>query len=181
MLFFSTKRGGFTLIELIVAVSLFSVVVSIAAGGFVSALRTQRQSSALTLANSNVSLALEQMSREIRTGKNFGCVGSLGGAETPSTCSNGLAFTNANGESVAYCPDGAGGIVRALNSDCAAGEEITSDSVIVNYLLFRLVGTSGGQAPARVTILLGVGPREKEISGNVLNLETTVSSRFLGS
>lgn len=64
-------KKGFTLIELIVTVALFAIIITIAVGGFTNAIRTQRQVSALISAQSNVSLALEQMSREIRTGYLF--------------------------------------------------------------------------------------------------------------
>ena len=68
------SRSAFTLVEMLVAIALFSVVVSIAVGGFTRALRTQRQVIALIAANSNMSLALEQMAREMRTSINFSCV-----------------------------------------------------------------------------------------------------------
>jgi prepilin-type N-terminal cleavage/methylation domain-containing protein len=65
------KRSGFTLIELLVAIALFSIVVAIASSGFVSALRTQRQVASLISTQSNVTLVLEQMAREERTGYLF--------------------------------------------------------------------------------------------------------------
>ena len=57
--------------ELLVAVALFSILMSIAAGGFVRALRSEREVSAMMAAESNVNLALEQMAREMRTGYLF--------------------------------------------------------------------------------------------------------------
>lgn len=173
-------REGYTLIELLVAVGLFLVVISIATGGFVNALRTQRQSASLVLANSNVSLVLEQISREMRTGANFVCSdGTTGGGE-PITCSSGLTFINASGDDVSYCPDGSGGIVRALSSNCLGGQKITSDGVQVNYLKFRIFGyTAADNFPARITISLGISPKGVGVSGNIMNLETTVSARFL--
>jgi prepilin-type N-terminal cleavage/methylation domain-containing protein len=64
-------RSGFTIIELLVAIGLFTIVVTIAVGGFTNALKTQRQVSSLIATQSNVSIALEQMTREIRTGYLF--------------------------------------------------------------------------------------------------------------
>jgi prepilin-type N-terminal cleavage/methylation domain-containing protein len=65
------KRSGFTLVELLVAIALFSIVVVIASSGFVSALRTQRQVASLISTQSNMTLVLEQMAREVRTGYLF--------------------------------------------------------------------------------------------------------------
>lgn len=62
------NRKGFTLVELLVAMGIFTIVISIATGGFISSLRTQRQVASLISAQSNASLVLEQMAREIRTG-----------------------------------------------------------------------------------------------------------------
>ncbi len=47
------SRAGFTLVELLVAIALFSIAVSVAVGGFVRVLRTQRQIVALIAANSS--------------------------------------------------------------------------------------------------------------------------------
>ena len=65
------KKSGFTLIELLVAIALFSIVVTIASSGFVNALRTQRQVASLISTESNVTLVLEQIAREVRTGYLF--------------------------------------------------------------------------------------------------------------
>ncbi len=59
---------GFTIVELLVAMGIFLIVVEIAVGGFVNALRAQKQVAALIAAEGNADLALEQMAREIRTG-----------------------------------------------------------------------------------------------------------------
>ena len=57
--------------ELVVAMTLFIIVVSIATGAFIHALKDQRDIRRLTSANSNISQALEIMAREVRTGENF--------------------------------------------------------------------------------------------------------------
>lgn len=59
---------GFTLVELLVAVSLFIILFVAAIGIYTSALRNQRFLSELILINNNASLVLEQMAREMRTG-----------------------------------------------------------------------------------------------------------------
>jgi prepilin-type N-terminal cleavage/methylation domain-containing protein len=65
------SHSGFTLVELMITIALFTIIVSIAVGGFTNALRTQRQVSSLIATQSNVSLALEQITREMRTGYLF--------------------------------------------------------------------------------------------------------------
>ncbi|HEX4104217.1 MAG TPA: prepilin-type N-terminal cleavage/methylation domain-containing protein [Candidatus Paceibacterota bacterium] len=65
------KLQGFTLLELLIAIGLFSILTAVAAGGYVNALRTDREVSALISAQSNAGLAMEQIAREARTGYLF--------------------------------------------------------------------------------------------------------------
>ena len=65
------KSAGFTLVELIIAFSIFSILIAVAAGSFVRSLRMQRTALDLMAVNDNMALTLEQMMREMRTGYNF--------------------------------------------------------------------------------------------------------------
>ncbi len=82
-----TMRKGFTLVELLVAIAVFAIVVTIASAGFVNALRTQRQVASLISTESNMTLVLEQMAREERTGYLF-CHG-LGSNSPNNTAGSG--------------------------------------------------------------------------------------------
>ncbi len=62
---------GFTLIELIVAFGLFSIIMAVASGGFVQVIRSYRIATALTATNDSMALTMEQVAREMRTGYNF--------------------------------------------------------------------------------------------------------------
>lgn len=178
------SRAGFTILELVVAIGVFSILVSIAVGGFVRALRTQRQVASLIAAQSNVSLAIEQMAREIRTGADF-CIDPRDPANpAASPCVflsdslvEELIFTNASGKRVTY--DVQGGVMLR-DADGGGFEPMTAENVSVEYLRFRLLGEGrGDQYPPRVTISLGVAPRSPDLAlrGIVTNLVTTISAR----
>ena len=173
------RQQGFTMAELLVAIGLFSVVVAIAAGGFVNALRAQSQAAALIAANSNVSLALEQMAREIRTGFEF-----CAGAQVCAPASNPvvkdeLVFKNARSETVTY---------RLANNAIERGvgganfAKITGDNAVIRSLSFLPFGNLGagvGDAyQPRVTISVGVSANERGLASSVTNLQTTVSARL---
>jgi prepilin-type N-terminal cleavage/methylation domain-containing protein len=68
-----SNQAGFTLIEMIVSLALFSVVITIAVGALLvliaSNQRFQNEQSVMT----NLSFALDSMTREIRTGTNYYC------------------------------------------------------------------------------------------------------------
>jgi prepilin-type N-terminal cleavage/methylation domain-containing protein len=97
----SNNNKGFTIVELLIAVALFSVVISITSGVFIRSLRTQRIITSFIAANSNASLAMEQMAREIRTGQDF-CSGPNIGCAADSGIFQELIFTNARGQQAKY-------------------------------------------------------------------------------
>lgn len=166
------NRSGFTLVELLVAIGIFSVVTSIAVGGFTSALRTQRQVAGLVLANSNASLVIEQMAREIRTGDTF-CVSG----QTSCAGSTELVFRNGVGDIVTYRWNSSAGSVerKVLGSGF---QPLTADNVNVRHLTFIPFGNSSGDGyPPRITILMGVSSRASGVEGSIINIQTTVSSR----
>ncbi|OHB22695.1 MAG: hypothetical protein A3J67_06150 [Parcubacteria group bacterium RIFCSPHIGHO2_02_FULL_48_10b] len=181
---------GFTLIELVVSASIFIIIATVAVGGFVGALRAQRQVAALIAANNNVSLALEQMAREIRTGRNF-CEPSCTTLNSGKSFSE-LTFINERGECIAYRKS-VGGVVieRGVSLACNSTydfQPITGQNAFVWSLDFFLSGQGGAydplgddsivnQWPTRVTVAVRVSANEKGISEGAIRLQTTVSSR----
>ncbi len=68
-----TSNKGFTLIELIVAFGLFSVVMFIAAGALLTLVNLNKKAQAQQSAINNINFALENMARSIRTGSSYRC------------------------------------------------------------------------------------------------------------
>jgi len=87
------KNRGFSLVELLVATALFTIVVAVSAGSFLSILEASRQSRELNSLMRDVDFAMEDMSRTIRTGSGF----PVGNYPKSS-----LAFTDENGKTVEY-------------------------------------------------------------------------------
>jgi prepilin-type N-terminal cleavage/methylation domain-containing protein len=193
-------KKGFTLIEMLVTVGLFTIIITIAVGGFTNAIRTQRQVSSLISAQSNVSLVLEQMARQIRTGYLFcstygntqavaggsphsadtdcGCMLSLSPAPAGSWTCSGLDFYDAGSNHILYTAKNG-----ALMASTTAGtQSITGNAVSVKYLNFQLYGqVEADHWTPRVTISIGIAPSSTDpaVSGDVINLETTVSARSI--
>ncbi len=186
---------------MLVTVSLFAIIITIAVGSFVNAERTERQVSSLISAQSNVSIALEQMSRDIRTGYLFchdqgknsiydvsplcndvngnspsSCIINV--ASSTWTCPS-LDFRDANGNEIKYSW-AAGALTESINS--STPQSITGDTVSVRYLKFQLFGqTEGDHWPPRITISIGIAASSTDpaIMSDVFNLETTVSARTI--
>jgi len=180
----TTFRGGYLLIELLISITVFSIIVVIAVGSFVNVLRTQRQVAALSAAESNLGIVMEGMAREIRTGYLFctdadgvtldsACGCSVFGSE--KVCSA-LKFIDADGNNIKYSLNTASGVLE--KSIDGTAQEVTGNDVKIQYFNSILFGnTPGDQWNPRVTLTVGIHPKDASLSGNILNLETTVSAR----
>lgn len=153
------------MVELLVSIGVFSVISTIAIGGFINAFRTHRQAIALMDANNNASAAIEQMAREIRTGKNFF-----------TNTGQDLFFRNTANKDVVYAISGEA-VTRAENG--SPPQKITDDSVIVKYLSFRVMNDIIVMTnhPARIVINIGIVPKQVRVSVKNIDIQTTVSSR----
>ncbi len=72
-----TKKSGFTLVEIMVAVSIFAVVAVIATGALITASDINKKAQAIKLAVDNVNFALNKMAFEVRNGNTYGCANSV--------------------------------------------------------------------------------------------------------
>jgi prepilin-type N-terminal cleavage/methylation domain-containing protein len=69
------SQTGFTLIEMIVALAVFSVVITISIGSMLMLVATNLQLQAKQGVMTNLSFALDSMTREMRTGTQYYCEG----------------------------------------------------------------------------------------------------------
>ena len=157
-------ESGFTIVELLVSISLFVIIMGIVSGVFTQSMRTQRAIVALNAAISNAQLTIEQIAREARTGQNF----SITGGE--------LNFTNAKEDNVIYRLNGEA-IVRGINAKFGP---LTAENVLVKNLKFISAGDSSADGrPPKITIIMQIGTKELQTGSALINLQTTISSRIL--
>lgn len=163
-----THNVGFTLIELLIAMALFLVVLVIASGTFVKSLQSQRAAIELIAVNDNVSLTLESIAREIRTGIEF---------SIPTR--NELRFTNANGKHVAYQWNDADGTIEK-NENGGRFESVTATNVVVKRLEFVGVGLAANdRKQSKITIGIEIGGKSKNLQDATVRLQTTISPRAI--
>jgi type II secretory pathway pseudopilin PulG len=158
----NSKNAGFTLAELLVAMSVFIIVTVVAVGAFIQSLKSERHLVTMIAVDNEIQTALEQMAREIRTGYLF----------TTPTNQSSLSFYNASGASTIY-------ELSSTNALLRNGVPITSSNVVVKSLNFIVSQNSGPCSPWRVTINLGVGAAGADKSVAPVYIQTTVSSRTL--
>lgn len=106
--------AGFTLIEIIVALGVFTVAVLISLSSFLAVLGAQKKAVAIGTIQENLNIALETMLKDIRVGRSY-------------FCSNDINNFEGNGSNTNDCPNG-GKILTILSRD-------KIDNKIVSYRL----------------------------------------------
>lgn len=153
------QQLGFTLIEMIVSLAVFSVVVTIAVGALLVLIsgnqRLQGEQSVMT----NVAFALDSMTREIRTGYNYYCANSANasGVFNPSYNLNEL---DTPAVQIQDCPSGRPnngngtyqGVAFFEGGDSLTGGVATDNRILYYYdatakSIFRRIGSG---APQRI-------------------------------
>jgi prepilin-type N-terminal cleavage/methylation domain-containing protein len=92
------KNKGFTLVELLVATLIFTMVAVVSMGALLTTFDSAKNARALRFAMDNVNFAVESMTRSIRMGTNYVCVRGEEGirmVENPdetADCENGGTF-----------------------------------------------------------------------------------------
>jgi len=168
----SKNFSGFTMIELLVAMTLFVVLMAIAAGSFVKVMRTQRAIVSLMAVNDNASLTIEQMAREMRTGYHFKIISDT---ELQFVSAYNIVLSyRLNGMAMERCED--------INNNplTPACEKITADNVKITNFHFGLLGENyGDNYPPRITLAMSVMGTDAYLQDIRTNIQTTISSRIL--
>lgn len=185
------SKNGYTLVELLVAMALFLIVLSIISGLFIKSMNNQRAAVNLLEVNDSVSFSIEQMAREIRTGYYF-CTNDYPISFPPypgyPDCGlledDELQFVNAfnqvvwyrlNNEAIERGIEDPSTLIRTYMS-------ITTANVKVKRFNVELIGNNLNDGyPPRIIISLAIAATEKNLENFVTNIQTTISARLLDS
>ncbi len=156
---------GYTLLELIVSVGVFSIVMLAATGAYLSLIKLDKQSRSVSDVANNLSFAVDSMSRAIRTGTAYKCNNSIGspncvGASPPGT-SFGFVDNESPTRAIVYQVVN-NQVVATINGGTAI--PLTDPRIRIDALEFRVrgVGTGDGIQPQvtfniRGTMVTGPG------------------------
>lgn len=201
MHFQNTRKGtdrknrlssGFTLVELLVSVAIFSVVMMVGIGALLSMVAANKKAQGMRSVMNNLNAAVEQISRTIRVGSYYHC-GSAGNLAVAADCSSGDTF-------FAFLPSGsspalsgnrtvyrfnqtAKQIERSLDSG-GTWVALTAPEITVENLKFYAVGTSAQRVsgdsnqPRVVIVVQGIAQLGPALE-SPFNIETMVSQRLL--
>jgi prepilin-type N-terminal cleavage/methylation domain-containing protein len=186
------KNIGFTLIEMLVALSLFTIVVTIAVGAFLSLIGASRGVQSEQSVMTTLTFVLDSMTREIRTGTSYNCNDTTfsnqeGYGSTAQNCENGSdgvsfvesgsSITGASSRIAYYYDDSTGTLFRRVGNGTA--QSIVSDGITVTDAQFFVTGSrrlaAGFTGQPTVTIIL----EARDETGATTTLQTTVTQREL--
>jgi prepilin-type N-terminal cleavage/methylation domain-containing protein len=191
------KTKGFTLVEMMVAVFVFSVVMVLSTGAIFSIVNANKTSQALKSVMDNLSSALDTMSRDIRYGTVYNCKNTNppGDFVTSHSC-NGqdgdtggtvFAFVDKNINNVIYAfeptltaVDSAEAIFKCV--DRIADDKcirLTAPEVHIKGMHFYVSGAEATEAGQPQVLMVISGYAQAGVNKSYFNIETMVDQRSL--
>ncbi|MFA6519203.1 MAG: prepilin-type N-terminal cleavage/methylation domain-containing protein [Candidatus Paceibacterota bacterium] len=164
-----SSSTGYTLIELIIATGLFSLIMLLASGAYLMMIGLQRQAQGIATGIDNLSFAIETMTRDIRTGTAYTCPGGTSNC-TIDGSGIGFSFTDSDGSPVTYA--------LSSNSITQNGNALTDPSVDITALTFYVSGTSkSDNAQPHVTITISGKVLYGQGKSETFHIETGATMR----
>jgi prepilin-type N-terminal cleavage/methylation domain-containing protein len=163
------NESGFTLIEMLVSIALFSIVIVVVMGSILTIVDVNRKSQSLTVVMNDLNFVLESVTRTIKTGSNL--LGNTDGDQ--------ITVTNQDEDRVVYKFEG-GAIQRSVDSSVFIDLTSTQIEIIdAKFILFNADGIDPGSKQPRVLISIeGRVDISTDISSS-FKIQTTVSQRNL--
>lgn len=177
--------SGFTLVEMIVAVGLFTVVAAISLGAVLTIFDSNNKSQSSKTVVDNLNLALENMTRTVRFGRSYHC-GVGGNLAAPLNCDNGDSAMSVSfgsnvvvyrlcGTSIKMSETGSG----VTDCDDARMQAVTSPDTVVEHLKFYIFGADSDDLQPYVVAVIKGYVGKKPTTQTVFSLQTMMSQRNL--
>lgn len=175
----SVVSRGFTLVELLVAIGVFSIAMLIGVGALLTTVGANHKAQAIQSVMNNLNHAVESVARNIPVGTNYHCGGG-GILSAPQDCVQGdtvIALLSHDGRAIVY---------EFLNQrllrsiDGGPAVAITAPEVVIEEGMFYVRGSAPGddeQPQVLIKIRGYAGINEKSRSD--FALQTTVTQRAL--
>jgi len=177
------SAGGFTLVEMLVALGIFSIVMLVAVSALLSVVDLNRKAQAAKSVMNNLNFALESMSREIRVGSDY-LVG-FGSATSQEGAGDTLQFQSPRlGDAAVEFQLSEGKIVKRIDGDPFAGisltaPEVTIENAVEGVPLFSLAGGSPADTRQPFVVIRIVGRAGSPGNAETrFTIQTTVSQRM---
>ncbi len=189
-------KKGFTLIEVMVSITIFSIVMTIAMGAIFSIVSANKKAQALNAVINSLNFSIEAMVRDLRTGYNYYCGGGKSFDGDIRNCVSGdseVSFVSTQSSTggadqivtyrlntTAYVSPNVGGITKAVGLN---GSEffLTSQDVDIKEMKFYVTNSGGTSATdykqARILLVIKGEGRVPGVGVTPFSLQTLISQR----
>jgi len=170
---------GFTLVEMMTAISLFLVIMIISMGSILNVFDVNRKSESMKTVMDNLNFAIETMSREMRFGMKYHC-GETGTQTLPQDCDTGgtqVSFLSSDNKQITYRL-----IDAKVQKKIDAGDfiDVTAPEITIESLSFYVVGTASSDSKQpKVLITIRGKSGVKANTTSEFSVQTLVSQRQL--
>ena len=163
------RNKGFSLIEMLVATSIFMIIMIVVSGIYIRVLDLQRRAQGAARVQENILFVVETLSREIR-------VSQIVTADDASCTTSSIELSHPVNGTVEY--QLAGGIIQRKQG-IGAFEDLTSSEVEFTSFNLCIKGQGGDDIQARVTVLLTAESAASARHRVPFTIQTTIASRDL--
>lgn len=177
---------GFTLIEIMVSLSIFAIVMVVALGTLLVLVRASAVAQASQEVTNNLSFALDSMTRDIRTGYSYYCDNNAdpetqNGSEV-NDCSGerGLVFTDGgSGDRFGYRLNTTENTIEKKVED-GSWIPVTSAAITIDRFEFHVTGTtrSDTEQPTIRILVSGIAGQSSDLIAE-FDIQTTVVARSI--
>jgi prepilin-type N-terminal cleavage/methylation domain-containing protein len=178
------NKSGFSLIEMLLAISIFIIIILSATRIFQLVIQGQRQAIATYHVQENLKYFFEVMSKEVRMATmdtNQECYPFDVSSKLYVSQNNHLFFKNFDGQCVEYFIENDNGINRFKIKRNGKSAYITTSSININSLKFYIKqSTVGGMQTKQPSITVNIKAEAiaAEIDKSEMTLQTTITSRY---
>jgi prepilin-type N-terminal cleavage/methylation domain-containing protein len=181
------KNRGFTLLEMLVAVGVFTVVAMFSVGSLLSITQAQRKAVALQTVQDNLRFGIDIMMKDMRTGSNYHCSDASSIPASPgwiaqncdfvSGGGKAITFTNALGQDVTYSFNVTdNNIVKII--DYGVPQAFTSSDLVVD-MQYYVIGAEVGELRAPLVTVIVEGTAGLGRAESSFLLQTSVAQRVI--
>jgi len=177
------RSGGFTLVEMLVAVALFVVIATFALGAVLTIFDSNRKAQSSKTVVDNLNLSIENMARTVRFGTNYYC-----GVSYDMNSQNGDCPSGDNALSVTFndpATHSDSRIIYRLNGSTIEKSEdggssyttITSSDTNIDYMKFYVFNTTATDKQPYVVVVIKGHVGSKPSVQTDFSIETMMSQR----
>jgi prepilin-type N-terminal cleavage/methylation domain-containing protein len=191
------KNKGFTLIEMMMAIAVFSIVMVMAMGALLNVIDSNNKARSIKTAINNISFALEGISKDMRMGTDYACGGD--GSTAEQDCTDGVDTISFKSSKTTggvdpyvyyqYVKDSDIGRIESCISTTGTGSctgtysPLTSSELILDSVKFYVLGVTNSKVVAgirtqpRVIIVIKgtAGNKNKVKTQTTFDLQTGIS------